>query len=135
MASKNEFNELIECPICFNLATEGPIWTCNNGHHVCNACKPKLVNCGSCRQPITTRNLQLERMRELIPATCQFGCKRNIKSKDIKNHEETCDKRLLLNCADLDCKAKMQLKKLIGHTETCHPNILKCMIKKVYHII
>jgi hypothetical protein len=64
-------------------------------------------------------------MRELIPATCQFGCKRNIKSKDIKDHEEICDKRPLLNCADLDCQGKMQLKKLIHHIETCHPNIIK----------
>jgi hypothetical protein len=124
MASKNELEEIIQCPICFNLATEGPIWTCKNGHHVCNTCQPKLDNCGSCRQPINTRSLQLERMRDLIPVTCQFGCEIEIKSKDLKNHEKTCQKRLLLHCADLKCNEKMQLNNLFTHI-TCHSNIQK----------
>jgi hypothetical protein len=124
MAAMNEFKELIECPICFNSATEGPIWTCKNGHHVCNTCKPKLVNCGSCQQPITTRGLQLERLRDLIPETCQFtGCKIEMKSKDIKSHEETCNKAPLFNCADLRCGTKLMLKDLISHITTCHPYI------------
>jgi hypothetical protein len=78
-------------------------------------------------------------MRDLIPATCKYGCKKNIKSKDIKNHEETCQKRYitfrpavstssttlaLLNCADLECKAKMLMKNLIRHIETCHPDTI-----------
>jgi hypothetical protein len=29
---KKELENLIYCPICFNLASEGPIWTCKNGH-------------------------------------------------------------------------------------------------------
>jgi E3 ubiquitin-protein ligase SIAH1 len=127
MASKNDLKELIECPICFNSATKGPIWTCNNGHHVCNTCKPKLVNCGSCRLPITTRGLQLERMRDLIPMTCQFpGCNIEMKSKDIKSHEETCNKAPLFNCADLRCEKKLMLKDLISHIDTCHTHITKC---------
>jgi hypothetical protein len=126
MAAMNEFKELIECPICLNSATEGPIWTCKNGHHVCNTCKPRLVNCGSCRQPITTRSLQLERMRDLIPMTCQFtGCEIEMKSKDIKGHEETCNKAPLFNCANLRCKKKLMLKDLISHITTCHTKIKK----------
>jgi hypothetical protein len=120
---KKDMEDLIKCPICFNLAYEGPIWTCFNGHHVCNTCKPKLDHCGSCRQPITTRNLQLERMRDLIPNTCQFGCGILMMYEDIKNHEETCHNRPLFYCADLGCNQKFRLKELISHIETCHYEI------------
>jgi hypothetical protein len=122
-ATKKELEKLINCPICFNLASVGPIWTCKNGHHVCYTCKPKLDNCGSCRQPFTTRNLGLERMRDLIPMTCQFGCGIEMKSEDIKSHEETCHNGPLLNCADLSCNLMFRLKNLISHIETCHSAI------------
>jgi hypothetical protein len=35
-------------------------------------------------------------MRDLIPMTCQFGCGIEMKSGDIKNHEETCHNGPLL---------------------------------------
>jgi E3 ubiquitin-protein ligase SIAH1 len=137
MAAMNkELEDLINCPICFNLASEGPIWTCKNGHHVCNTCKPKLDNCGSCRQPITTRSLGLERMRDLIPMTCQFGCGIKMKSGDIKNHEETCHNGPLLTCASLNCHEKFRLKNLISHIKTCHSEIQNydgdCLLSKLH---
>jgi hypothetical protein len=125
MASKKDLEELLQCPICFNLATEGPIWSCNNGHHVCDTCKPRMVMCGSCRLPITTRSLQLERIRDLIPVYCQFGCNIEMKAEDIKKHEATCEERPVFYCANLACEEKLRLENLISHIDTCHSEVSK----------
>ena len=39
----------LECPICFKLCAP-PIYTCQNQHLVCIACRPKLRQCPSCSE-------------------------------------------------------------------------------------
>jgi E3 ubiquitin-protein ligase SIAH1 len=50
----------LECPVCFEYM-KPPISMCENGHSICNDCKPKLKNCPSCRKSfLDVRNLALE---------------------------------------------------------------------------
>lgn len=40
----------LKCPICFNPCTS-PIFSCPAQHPVCSTCRPKLEDCGICREP------------------------------------------------------------------------------------
>ena len=61
---KEDFKDLLECPVCFETIDSVPIDQCRNGHVVCKDCHPKLETCPICRElhdrPI--RNLKLEDM-------------------------------------------------------------------------
>ena len=39
----------LECPVCMNVA-KPPIYQCEEGHIICQQCKPNLENCPSCNK-------------------------------------------------------------------------------------
>ena len=41
--SKNNCNEILQCPVCLTIPRTGPIYQCANGHIVCKDCHAKLV--------------------------------------------------------------------------------------------
>ncbi len=50
--------EVLECPVCYSVPRESPIYQCTNGHLICKDCYGKLTVCHSCRQPqAENRNL------------------------------------------------------------------------------
>ena len=50
--------EVLECPVCYSVPRESPIYQCTNGHIVCKDCYRQLTVCHSCRQPLAeNRNL------------------------------------------------------------------------------
>ncbi|XP_069680246.1 uncharacterized protein [Periplaneta americana] len=56
----------LECPVCMEYM-KPPITMCENGHNICNVCRPKLSNCPSCRKPfLEVRNLALESLSRVI---------------------------------------------------------------------
>ena len=46
----NSLQKDLECPICLNPCTS-PIFSCPSQHPVCSSCRPKLEDCGVCREP------------------------------------------------------------------------------------
>ena len=45
--------ERLECPVCLDIPTTGPIYTCSNGHCICSACyQGKASNCPVCRSTV-----------------------------------------------------------------------------------
>ena len=46
----NALQKDLECPICLNPCTS-PIFSCPSQHPVCSTCRPKLEDCGVCREP------------------------------------------------------------------------------------
>ena len=46
---KKSFEDLLECPVCFQTIDSAPIYQCLNGHVVCKDCHSKLDNCPICR--------------------------------------------------------------------------------------
>jgi E3 ubiquitin-protein ligase SIAH1 len=56
----------LECPVCFEYM-KPPISMCENGHSICNDCKPKLNNCPFCRKSfLNVRNLALESLSTVL---------------------------------------------------------------------
>ena len=47
---KEDFKDLLECPVCFETIDSVPIDQCRNGHVVCKNCHPKLETCPICRE-------------------------------------------------------------------------------------
>ena len=63
LLSKEDLRDILECPICFNIPREGPIYQCENGHIVCKSCFPKCEKCPQCNMKMTKcRNLHLEKL-------------------------------------------------------------------------
>jgi E3 ubiquitin-protein ligase SIAH1 len=58
--------DVLECPVCLEYMVP-PITMCSSGHSVCQACRPRLTNCPTCRRPLLgIRNYGLEHLaREL----------------------------------------------------------------------
>ena len=45
---KKSFEDLLECPVCFQTIDSAPIYQCLYGHIVCKDCHPNLENCPIC---------------------------------------------------------------------------------------
>jgi E3 ubiquitin-protein ligase SIAH1 len=73
-----EIEEMVECPVCFQVPDSPPIYQCDNGHILCKACKAQLTHCPACQQRLfNSRNLIAEQLIEKIPFPCRFakyGC-------------------------------------------------------------
>ena len=50
--AKDYLKEILECPICYNVPNDGPIFQCQRGHVACAKCHQKLKECPICRDPI-----------------------------------------------------------------------------------
>jgi hypothetical protein len=136
MASNTEHNEIIvmdsmkeilECPVCTVVPSNGPMHQCKNGHIVCNRCKPQLLNglCPTCRDPIVGRAMNIEKLLlELAPRPCKFsqsGCTIKLVPSLLRNHETDCEKKLL-QCPNVHCSTKILPKYLDEHlkkSESC----------------
>ena len=58
---KKTFEDLLECPVCFQTIDSAPIYQCLYGHVVSKDCNPNLEHCPTCiHGPISIRNLKLE---------------------------------------------------------------------------
>ena len=55
--------EEVECPVCCEeMAPPRTIFQCSQGHPVCSSCKPKLVDCPSCREAFIGRARGMEQL-------------------------------------------------------------------------
>jgi hypothetical protein len=76
--------DALECPVCLEYMTP-PITMCSSGHSLCQACRPRLTRCPTCRRPLLgirnyalehlARDLQLPPLPAYAPeATCLDTC-------------------------------------------------------------
>ena len=83
----------LECPICFQLMIP-PITQCNNGHNICNTCKPKLHHCPTCRGDfVNIRNKFAEEFSGNVEHPCRFkesGCSKKLSLESKVSHEKKC---------------------------------------------
>jgi E3 ubiquitin-protein ligase SIAH1 len=85
----------LECPVCMEYMAP-PIFLCQNGHNVCEQCRPQLPACPACRQPFlaSTRNLALESIARGIQFPCRNeGCVERCRLGAIAQHEAECAHR------------------------------------------
>lgn len=117
----------MECPVCQEVMIP-PIYQCVVGHSVCDACKPKLKECPTCRNTIAnTRNFTLERISENLRYKCKNridGCTFETNSSGIRQHEveckfnpHHCPLHNILNCDWLG-----KANKIFTHVKSKHPD-------------
>ena len=44
-----EVERELECPVCFEIASQAPIFRCEEEHLICSQCREKVVSCPVCR--------------------------------------------------------------------------------------
>ena len=96
MDNLQDLLKALECPVCFQLMVP-PITQCKNGHNICHTCKPKLMNCPTCRGEFTdVRNKFTEQFSHSIEHPCKYkgsGCTKQIRLLSKKRHEKKCPYR------------------------------------------
>ena len=88
-----EVESLLECPVCLTLPRDLPIPSCSSGHIVCQTCRPKVLNCPTCRQkmPKKNKNTVAGSIIEQMEHKCRHdGCNVKLKLQKIKIHERHC---------------------------------------------
>jgi hypothetical protein len=87
----------LECPVCLEYSVGFKIYSCRNGHSVCENCQPYLCRCPTCQgPPAKTRNLGLENIAENVVVECPFaeaGCIQYVVGSEYNLHKSDCDLR------------------------------------------
>ena len=107
--SINEIEDALECVICLEFPKNSPVYQCENGHVLCNACHGRVINCPSC----------IVRLGKIAKfgGPCkfsQFGCKARVPHELLKSHESICDWRPV-PCPSPNCKEIVPVSKMSKH--------------------
>jgi hypothetical protein len=92
------WQETLRCVICSELPRLGPLYTCSNGHLICQNCRTKVLICPSCRDPVmTNRSIITEAVIETYLKdnyeSCLYdkgGCKVKTTLEELQHHEPLC---------------------------------------------
>lgn len=122
---EDNVTSLIRCTICFDLK-RGYIYQCDNGHIVCNECKPKVeINCptGRCGT-IRSRNIIAEKLRNRsnLEFPCQNedeGCEITERISQLEIHESECLFRTI-KCSFERCEENLLALEFDDHVAESH---------------
>ena len=96
-AVESKLTEGLECPVCWEVATEGVLHCCPNGHLVCESCHLSMTQktnalCPSCRIPIGSRiSLLATAVQQNIRHLCgNTGCGERIPFQHVAEHKRLC---------------------------------------------
>ncbi|XP_069689592.1 E3 ubiquitin-protein ligase sina-like isoform X2 [Periplaneta americana] len=85
----------LECPVCMEYMVP-PISLCENGHSICDQCRPQLPLCPTCRRPFlsNTRNVALESIASGLDYPCRNeGCLEVFPLALVTKHQAVCPHR------------------------------------------
>ena len=101
MKRKNEalvdlLEERVKCPVCLEVPTSSPMYSCSNGHLVCASCyHGTYSDCSMCRTRMFKNvSLLAKTVLENIEHRCRFdteGCKVRTPLVDVENHKKICN--------------------------------------------
>jgi len=112
----SKLHDQIECPVCLEFPTSGPIYSCPNGHLVCSNCKD--ANCPTCRgKMFNGKSLLAVTVMENFEHKCKFEeCEEILPLEKYKLHLKSCPHRLVFCPARTAfCGKKMSLNKVYDH--------------------
>ncbi len=98
------FEESMQCNICYRPPRQPPVFMCENGHIMDEACAKRVQHCGVCRNKnIGIRNRPIEEFLNKQAAAgkkfkCQnhsLGCQEEKTLAEIQKHEEDCQFRVV----------------------------------------
>ena len=94
---ESKLTEGLECPVCWEVATEGVLHCCPNGHLVCESCHQSMTQktnalCPSCRISIgSSISLLATVVQENIRHICDnTGCGERIPFQHVAEHRRLC---------------------------------------------
>eukprot|EP00092_Neocalanus_flemingeri_P040014 GFUD01043583.1.p1 GENE.GFUD01043583.1~~GFUD01043583.1.p1 ORF type:complete len:449 (+),score=123.52 GFUD01043583.1:83-1429(+) len=106
----------IECPVCLEVPTSGPVHVCPNGHFVCSKCKDS--HCPTCRvKMFSGKSLLAVKVIENVEHACRNeDCGKFFPLEEYKLHLTSCLHRTV-NCPSPNeyCSKKMSLSKVYDH--------------------
>merc|ERR1719186_2049595 len=106
----------IECPVCLEVPTSGPVHCCPNGHFVCANCKD--FYCPTCRSRMFSgKSLLAVTVIDNIEHKCRNeDCGELLPLSEYKIHLKSCQHRVISCPAPKDrCGKKMSLSKVYDH--------------------
>ena len=104
----------IECPVCLGVPSEAPVFSCPNGHMICNRCK--MDTCPTCKEAMgQDKSLLAVTILENIDHECSIdGCEETLSFEDLGNHVRDCEHRVV-RCPYAGCVKTMPLMDLMKH--------------------
>ena len=114
----DDLKKTVECPVCFEVPRKGPVYTCPNGHLVCQNCK--RASCPMCREAMgDNKSLVAVAVIGKIPHDCKFAeCEEEFALNEIEEHEKDCKHRVVFCPYHLHFHSRMPLSQLVAHLET-----------------
>eukprot|EP00092_Neocalanus_flemingeri_P035307 GFUD01038416.1.p1 GENE.GFUD01038416.1~~GFUD01038416.1.p1 ORF type:complete len:438 (+),score=134.65 GFUD01038416.1:55-1368(+) len=114
-ALTSKLRDRVECPVCLQIPTSGPVHVCPNGHLVCSTCR--RVNCGICSTRISGKSLLAVTVIENIEHKCQHeGCEELLPLEKYKQHLKLCPHRVVRCPApQAFCGKDMALSRVYDH--------------------
>ena len=117
-----EVGERVRCPICLDIPTAGPVYSCPRGHCVCAACyQGDASRCPVCRASMSGMvSLVAASVIETMEHRCQFeaaGCLGRMAVGQAEAHAQACGFRTV-TCPSAnsdDCDNSMALALLPDH--------------------
>jgi hypothetical protein len=116
-ALTSKLEERVKCPVCLEIPTTRPIYSCPAGHSICSNCyRGEYSDCPMCRTKMR-RNISLLAVTviENIEHTCIFeGCEVKTPLAGVDDHRRSCSFKVVA-CPAIQCKAKVPYNKVMDH--------------------
>eukprot|EP00092_Neocalanus_flemingeri_P035303 GFUD01038412.1.p1 GENE.GFUD01038412.1~~GFUD01038412.1.p1 ORF type:complete len:352 (-),score=86.86 GFUD01038412.1:7-1062(-) len=115
-AFKEICRDQVECPVCLEVPTSGPVHVCPNGHLVCSTCK--AASCPTCRTNMFSgKSLLAVTVIENIEHECRHeDCEELLPLEEYKLHLKLCPHRSVRCPAPQEfCGKDLPLSKVYGH--------------------
>jgi len=111
----SDLKKQVECPVCLEVPRKAPVFSCRNGHLVCQKCKRK--SCPTCRVAMgDNKSLVAIAVSEKILHECKFDdCEEEDTLENIEQHEKYCFHRLVACPYYGVCNQRVPLLKIMGH--------------------
>jgi len=115
-ALTSKLRDQVECPVCLEVPTSGPVHVCPNGHFVCSKCK--RASCPTCRGRMGSgKSLLAVSVIENIEHKCRHeDCVELLPLEEFKVHLKSCPHRNVICPAPKEfCGKEMALSKVYDH--------------------
>ena len=110
---QRQAEEILACPICYNLPRRVPVHSCSFGHIVCQDCQPSITFCPLCRNTMMyATNTLVGNICLIADHRCKFsplGCQIKLKLAEIELHEKQCPERTV-ECPFREVKTRVFIK-------------------------
>ena len=117
-----KLEEGVRCPVCLEVPTSSPIYSCSRGHLLCSTCyRGHYSTCPCCRTRMFTNvSLLASLVIENIERACQYdrqGCTVRLMAGELEKHVRTCEFRSV-SCPSHLCKKEVPLSHVVDHLLT-----------------